>query len=139
MGKDCAVYINDVLTMFGSRSECIAKLKKTSNRVIGSPCMIHQEALSSKTVLIAIKDKLTTFIEAVNYVKASFVNTKLFTKLCKEINSNYETLHFHTSVWWLSKFEQLARMYEITNKLMLFFEAIRNKIFFCQSNQKNFI
>ena len=65
--------------------------------------MTYQKALSCSTLPIAMKDKLATIIQAVNFVKASAVNTKLFTKLGKDMDSNHDTLLFHTSVQWLSK------------------------------------
>ena len=105
---------------FGSRSEFIAKIKKTYNGV-RSHCVIHREALSFSILPTAMKDKLATIIRAVNYVKARAVNTKLFTKLCNDMDSNYKTLLFHTFVWWLSQFKLLARMYKVKNELMLFF------------------
>ena len=85
--------------MLGSRSEFIAKIKEKTPNAVESNCVIYGEALSSRTLVIAIKDKLATIIRAVNYVKASVVNTKLFTKLCKDIDFNHETLVFNTSVW----------------------------------------
>ena len=60
-----------------------------------------------------MKDKHATIKRAVNYVKASAVNTKLFTNLCKDLNFNYETMLFHTPVGWLEKFNMLAWMYII--------------------------
>ena len=68
-----------------------------------------------------MKDKLATIIRAVNYVKASAVNTKFFTKVCKDMNFNFATVLFHIAVEWLSKVNMLARMYEIKDELMLFF------------------
>ena len=65
--------------------------------------MIHREVLGSRTLPIAMKDKLATIIQAFNYVKDSAVNTKLFTKLCKDMDFDHETLLFYTSIWWLSK------------------------------------
>ena len=97
--KIVGVYIDGGQTMFGSRSEFIAKIKKTCNG-IRSHCVIHRETLSSSILPTAMKDRLATIIRV--------VNTKLFTKLCNEMYSNYKTLLFHTSVWWLSKFKLLA-------------------------------
>ena len=51
--------------------------------------MIYQEILGSSTLPIAMRDKHATIIRAVKYVKASAVDTKLFTKLKKDMNSNH--------------------------------------------------
>ena len=78
-----------------------------------------------------MKDKFATIIRAVNYryVKASAANTKLFTKLCKDMDSIYEILLFHTSVRWLLRINMSAYMYEyeIKDELRLFFEANRKQ------------
>ena len=109
--------------MFGSQNEFIAKIKEKTTNAMRSHCLIHQKALGSRTLLIAIKDKLPTIVRSVNYVKESYVNTKLFTKLCKDKNSKHKTLLFHTSFRCLSKVNMLARTHKIKNKFILFFEV----------------
>ena len=99
LGKNfVGVFIDDSLTVFGSQSEFIVKIGKNTRNASRSHCVIHRETLGFRTLFIAIKDKLAAIILAVNYVKASAVNTKLFIKLCKDIDSNHETLLFYTFV-----------------------------------------
>ena len=89
LGKNFSgVCINGGVTVFGSRSEFIAKIKEKNPNTVGSYCMIYQEALSSRTLPIAMKHKLATIVRAVNYVKASAVNKKLFTKLFKNMGKS---------------------------------------------------
>ena len=38
------------------------------------------------------------------------------------MDSNHETLVFHSSIWWLSKVNMLAGVYEMKDELMLFFK-----------------
>ena len=47
-----------------------------------------------------------------------------------------KTLLFHTVVWWLSKIDKLALMYEIEHKFTLFFEANEKQDLFLLSNQE---
>ena len=47
----------------------------------------------------------------------------MFTKLCKDMDSNHERLLFQTSVQWLSKINMLSRIYEIKGELQLFFNS----------------
>ena len=77
------VCIDGGLTMFGFRSEFNAKIKDKTPDTDGCHYVIHGEPLSSSTLPIAIKDKFATIIQAVNYVEASAVNKKLFTKLAR--------------------------------------------------------
>ncbi|XP_077975498.1 zinc finger BED domain-containing protein 5-like [Styela clava] len=109
--------------MIGSRSGFIARIKQKNSDVIGSHCVIHREALASKTLSTSMKDKLAIIIRTVNYIKTSAVNTRMFAKFCKDMDCNYENLLFHTNVRWLSKGNMLARVYEMRNELTLFLEA----------------
>jgi len=106
--------------MIGSRSGFISRIKEKSPNSIGSHCVIHREALASRTLPAAMKDNLAIIIRA---VKTSAVNTRLFDVLCKDMDSNHETLLFHTSVRWLSKSSMLARVFEMRDELKLFLEA----------------
>ena len=109
--------------MLGFRSGFIARIKQKSPNAVGSHCVMHREALASRTLPATMKDKLAIIIQAVNFVKTSAVNTRLFAKLCKDMDSNHETLLFHTSVRWLSKGIMLACVYEMRDELKLFLEA----------------
>ena len=111
--------------MLGCRSGFIARMKRRSPNTVGSHCVIHREALAAKTLSPGMKDKLTVIIRIVNFVKTSAVNTSLFSKLCKDMDSDHETLLFHTSVRWSSKGNVVARVYEMRAELTVFLEARR--------------
>ena len=111
--------------MLGCRSGFIARMKRRSPNAVGSHCVIHREALAAKTLHPGMKDKLTVIIRIVNFFKTSAVNTRLFSKLCKDMHSDHETLLFHTSVRWLSKGNVVARVYEMREELTVFLEARR--------------
>ena len=90
-------------TMLDYRSCFVTRIKQKSTNEVGTHCVIYREALASKTLSASMKDKLAIAIRVVNFVKASATNTRLFSKLCKEMDTAHETLLFHTSVRWLSK------------------------------------
>ena len=129
-----SVCIDVVLTMLGFRSEFTAKIKGKTPNAIGLFCLIHREALNSRRLPTVMKDNLATIIRAVNCVKTSAVNAKLCTKLCKDMDSNHETLLFRTFIRWLSKVDMLARMYKMKDELKLLFEAHGKQYIFCQPN-----
>jgi len=110
-------------TMLGSRSGFIARIKQKSPNAVGTHCVIHREALASKTLTGSMKDKLATTIKVVNFVKSSATNTRLFKHLCKDMDSTYETLLFHTAVCWLSKGNMLARVYDLREEVKRFLES----------------
>ena len=125
-------------TMLGSRSGFIAKIKQKSPNAVGTHCVIHTEALASKTLTAAMKDKLAIAIGVVNFVKASATNTRLFNHLCKEMYSAYETLLIHTAVCWLSKGNMLGRVYDMREEVRRFLESHRKRISCCHLHHKNF-
>ena len=96
--------------MLGSKSEFIARIKQNSPSAVGTHCLIHREGLASNTPSAPMNCKLAIAARDVNFVKASVVNSVLYEKLCKEIDSTHENLVFHTSICWLSKGNMLARV-----------------------------
>ena len=56
--------------------------KGEESRCIKTHCIIHQEALASKTLPAAMKNKLAIITRIVNFIKVSAVNSQLFAKLC---------------------------------------------------------
>lgn len=53
-------------------------------------------------------------------MKSSALNSRLFTLLCEDLDSQYKVLLFHTDVRWLSKGNMLARLYELKEEVSLF-------------------
>ena len=51
---------------------------------------------------------LKEVIKMVNYIKARPLKSRLFTKLCKEMEANYENLLLHTEARWLSRGKALS-------------------------------
>ena len=84
--------------MRGCRSGFIVKIKQKNPDVVGTHCVIHRGALASKNLPAAIKSTLAIIIRIVNFIKSSAVNSRLFAKLCKDMDSNHINLLFHTNV-----------------------------------------
>ena len=96
--------------MLGARSGFAKLLKQKNPKVVTLHCIIHREALASRTMTQLLKEALETAIKLVNFVKASALNTRLFRRLCQDMESDYEGLLFHTAVRWLSKGDMLNRL-----------------------------
>lgn len=62
----------------------------------------------------------------VNYIKDRPLKSKLFTKLCKEMEANYENLLLHTEARWLSRGKALSRVYELKEETLAFL-GLKNK------------
>lgn len=66
-------------------------------------------------------------IKIINYIKASALNTRLFRKLCKDMESEHQNLLYHTSVRWLSKGNMLNCLVLLLQEVIEFLE-IQKKI-----------
>ena len=109
--------------MLGTRSGSITQVKQINLDVVGTHCMIHREALASKTLPARLRATLTEVIKVVNYVKSSALNTRLFRQLCTHFDSTHHDLLFYTQVRWLSKSNMLDRLLELRYELETFLDA----------------
>ena len=64
--------------MLGARSRFVKLLNQKNPKVVTLHCIIHREALVSRTMRQPLKEALETAIGLVNFVKASALNTRLF-------------------------------------------------------------
>ncbi|XP_072376760.1 protein FAM200A-like [Diabrotica undecimpunctata] len=103
--------------MTGCRSGIMELAKKKNPRIIRSHCIIHRQALASQTLLEPLSVTLNLAIKIVNHIKSSALNTRLFRTLCQELNSDQETLLFHTEVRWLFKGNMLARLFNLKSEV----------------------
>ena len=85
--------------------------------------MIHREALVFKTLPTNLHSVMKQVIEVVNFLKASSLQSRLFTQLCQEMNSKFKFLMFHTEVRWLSKGKALKRVCLLKAEICSFLDA----------------
>ena len=52
-------------------------------------------------------------MKVVNYVKSSALSTRLFSKLCKDMDPNHTALLYHTQVRWVSKLSRIFELREV--------------------------
>ena len=82
--------------------------------------MIHRHALAAKTLTPLLLDVMSGVIKLVNYIKRSYLNTRLFRELCKDLDASSETLLFHKEVRWLSRCNVVKRMFELRAEIQEF-------------------
>ncbi|CAH1987443.1 unnamed protein product [Acanthoscelides obtectus] len=85
-------------------------------------CVIHRQALASKTSPKKLRQTLDSATRIVNYIKSSALNSRLFNLVCEDVDPDHKVLLFHTEVRWLSKGNMLARLYELKEEVILFLE-----------------
>ena len=99
--------------MTGLKFDFIKRVKEKNSSVIGTHCILHREALASRTLPHEMKEVLDLFIEIVNYIKAESFNSRLFKLLCQDMESEHVALLFYTNVRWLSQGNMLKRLHEL--------------------------
>ena len=96
--------------MLSARSGFVEFVQRKNPNIIATHCMIHREALASRTMPEELKQTLDSAIKILNYIKASALNTRLFRKLCQDMESEHQNLVYHTFVCWLSKGNMLNHL-----------------------------
>ena len=86
----------------------------------------HPNVLLSRTMTQPLKEALYTAIRLPNFLNESSFNTRLFQRLCQDMESDCERLLFLTAVRWLSKGDILSRLVNLLLKVTQFLEE-RNK------------
>lgn len=118
----CAVCTDGAPAMLGSKSGFVSRVKAIAPGVTVTHCMIHRQALASRTLPRELQAILDSAIKIVNYVKSMPVNTRLFRELCKDLDSEHQLLLFYTKVRWLSKGNVLNRVFELREELKMFLD-----------------
>ena len=119
-GKVGAVCTDGAPSMLGSHSGFQVRVKQIVPGVITNHCMIHREALASKTLPISLNLVLQVVIKIVNFVKSSALNTRLYRNLCLEMDAIQMNLLYHTEVRWLSRGNVLKRFLDLKDETVEF-------------------
>lgn len=106
--------------MLGKNKGLSAMVRNVAPHVRFTHCMIHREALASKTLPSELNSVLQTATQIVNHIKTRPVKSRLFGLLCKEMGSEHESLLLHTEVRWLSRGKVLQRLFSLRDELRMF-------------------
>lgn len=109
--------------MVGRHRGLIAYLKKAVPSILAVHCVIHRQHLVAKNLGNRLHCSLQYVITAVNKIRSSALNDRLFRKLCDENDENFNRLLLHTEVRWLSKGTCLKRFYDLFDSVLEFFES----------------
>ena len=77
-GNLCGICTDGAPAMLGSQSSFVTRVIKKAPNAIPTHCMIHRQALASKTLPSELQDTLNIIIKTVKFVKGSALNTRLF-------------------------------------------------------------
>ena len=83
-------------------------------------CMLHRHSLVSKTLPSSLPDVLRIVVETVIYVKGRPLNHRIFMQLCKQMDSEFKVLLYHSEVRWLSRGKVMNRVFVLRGELLEF-------------------
>ncbi len=78
--------------MIGKKSGFIAMVKEKAPHVLTTHCVLHRQALASKTLPKKLKEAMRTVVQTVNFIRGRALNQRLFKKLCDEIGAEHGVL-----------------------------------------------
>ena len=61
--------------------------------------------------------------QVVNFIKSWPLQNRIFSQLCKAMDSEYECLLYHTEVCWLSEGKVLKRLVHLKTQVLSYMEA----------------
>lgn len=111
--KCFALCTDGARSMAGLKSGLIALVKQVAPNVLWTHCMLHRESLAAKQLSGEFSDVMDSVVKAVNFIKRSALQTRLFASLCAAAGEEHTTLLYHSEVRWLSRGSVLSRVFEL--------------------------
>lgn len=108
--------------MTGRYKGFIAYLKNKIPDLITVHCVIHRQHLVARNLSERLFQSLQYVIKAVNKIRSSSLNDRLFNQLCIANDEDFNRLLFHTEVRWLSRGTCLTRFYNLFHSVIEFLE-----------------
>lgn len=113
-------------SMVGRHRGFIALLKKRIPDLLAIHCVIHRQHLVARNLSSHLHESLQLVITAVNKIKSSALNSRIFKQLCEENNEEFTRLLLHTEVRWLSKGTCLNRFAALFETVIEFYQQKDN-------------
>ena len=118
-------------SMIGSVQGFVSRVKEKNSEVITTHCFLHREVLVSKSIGNDLKQVLDITVNMVNFIKQRPLKSRMFARLCENMQKDHVTFLLHTEARWLSRGKVLLRVFELRQELLLFFKE-NNKASFCE-------
>lgn len=107
-------------SMTGSIKGFISLVKKKNSNIIFTHCFLHREALVAKSLVSDLQNILDQVVKVINFIKIRPLKSRLFEKICEEMDADYSRLILYSAVRWLSRGNILSRFYNLREELLVF-------------------
>ena len=106
--------------MLGSRKGFTARVKEINPNVMTSHCFVHQKNLASHRLSTELGNVMQDVIHIVNFIKSKSLHSRLFGKLCENLNAEHKHLIYFSNVRWLSRGKVLERFVTLRKEVREF-------------------
>ena len=106
--------------MLECNSSFQALVKRQTPKSIGVHCMLHRQALASKTLPESLEKVLDQLIKIANFIKAGALNSRLFKTFGADMDSDHQVLLYFTPTRLLSKGNVTRRVFELREEVKAF-------------------
>ncbi|XP_045483145.1 zinc finger BED domain-containing protein 5-like [Harmonia axyridis] len=125
--KCIGVCTDGARSMSGRYGGVQALIRKKAPNAMWTHCIIHREALASKSMSSELNQVLECVIGAVNYIKTRPVKARLFKKLCIDMGAEHTALLYYCNSRWLSRGNVLFRVFELHEEIRIFLQQERHE------------
>ncbi len=84
-------------SVIGSVQGFVSRVKEKNPEVIPTHCFLHREVLVSKSIRDDLKQVLDITVNMVNFIKQRPLKSRMFARLCENIQKNHDTSPAHRS------------------------------------------
>lgn len=123
LDKLCSICTDGAPAMIGRKEGFVGQLLKNNFDVLSFHCIIHQQALLSKSA--TIQNCMKTTVSIVNKIRGGHnsLTHRKFVHFLEEYNSQYGDLLMYTEVRWLSRGKCLQRFFDLRKEVIEFVET----------------
>ena len=94
-------------------------------------CTIHREVLVARELSPKLGATVEIVTKLINFIKTRPLKSKVFEKLCAEMNAEYRSLLFYCSSRCLSLVKSFKRVHELLDELHAFLQKQKNQLADC--------
>ena len=92
-----SIWTDGAKAVSGSRSALRSLIQERAPVAMWMHCMIHQEALVARKLIPELGATVEIVTKLINFIKTRPLKSKVFEKLCAEINAEHRNLLFYCS------------------------------------------
>ena len=110
--KDCVgICADGAPSMVGSIKGFVSLVKQENPGIISTHCFLHREVLVSKSLGDELKKVFDDATKMVNFIKQRPVHSRMFKRLCENLDKEHRNLLLCTEIRWLSRGKVLNRVF----------------------------